>query len=139
MFEQAHVQLAGIIRGGDEAGHLVFGITPQEGPPLYGEYFEIFEENGNDFNIEIGMFGYVNDESVGTTHPYFRAAFPAEDCLAVERLIRSFFRPTLCFPCPSERDFWEAFVSGQIGSSRKASSGADSGCAELVLIQFHRG
>jgi hypothetical protein len=97
-FQSADVQLAGIIAGGDEAGHYVFSITPKEGAPLYGEYSKKFEENGNDFNIEIGLFGYSNNTSVGTTHPAFRAAFSAEDCFTVERLIRTFFSSSTMFP-----------------------------------------
>jgi hypothetical protein len=97
-FEGADVQLAGIIAGGDEAGHYVFSITPKEGRPLYGEYFMIFEENENDFNIEIGLFGYWNDTSVGTTHPAFRVAFSADDAWRIEQLIRSSFSEKTMLP-----------------------------------------
>jgi hypothetical protein len=97
-FQGAQFQLAGMIAGGDERGHLVFSVTPKEGTPLYGEYFMIFEKNENDFNIEIGMFGYWNNTSVGTTHPAFRLAFSGEDCLAVEQSIARFFSDNTMLP-----------------------------------------
>jgi hypothetical protein len=122
-FQGAQFQLAGMIAGGDERGHLVFSVTPKEGTPLYGEYFMIFEKNENDFNIEIGMFGYWNNTSVGTTHPAFRLAFSAEDCLAVEQSIASFFSDNRKLPRSIGAEFLGAFVFGLIGPSRKLPSG----------------
>jgi len=56
---------------------------------LYGEYIEIFEPNGNDFNIEIGMFGFTYAEMVGS--PEARQHFSLEERWMAEQLIRSFF------------------------------------------------
>ena len=58
---------------------------------LYGDYFYVGPEGGNDFNIEIGMFAYTDPHEAGTPDPRFRQHFSAEDAYAAEQLIRSYF------------------------------------------------
>jgi hypothetical protein len=88
-FANARIKLAGTARGVDEAGHRIYVIERSDGTVLAGEYFEVF--NGNDFNLEIGMFGFCHRNGVGNPHPSARLHFSAEDTLAAEKLIRSFF------------------------------------------------
>jgi hypothetical protein len=48
-------------------------------------------DNENDFNIEIGRFGYLGYLDVGNPDPTLRQRFTAEERLAIERLICLFF------------------------------------------------
>jgi hypothetical protein len=89
-FANARIKLGGTARGVDEAGHHVYVVERSDGPALTGEYFEVF--NGNDFNIEIGMFGFTYRGEVGNLHPSVRLHFSAEDSFSAEQLIRSFFQ-----------------------------------------------
>jgi hypothetical protein len=69
----------------------LFKITQSTGQVLYGNYIYAFAENENDFDIEIGLFGYVDPYATGDLHPAYRQHFTAEESSAAERLIRSYF------------------------------------------------
>jgi hypothetical protein len=49
------------------------------------------DEKGSDFNIEIGLFGYVDPYNVGDLHPQARKHFTDEEWLTIEELIRTYF------------------------------------------------
>jgi hypothetical protein len=53
--------------------------------------FYVFPNNGYDFNIEVGVFGYVDRYNVGNLHPDGRQHFSTDESLAIEQLIRSYF------------------------------------------------
>jgi hypothetical protein len=80
-----------MVGGVDEKGHDMFMVERAGGPALFGEYIEIFEENENDFNIEISMFGFTNSGNAGNPHPSARQHFSAEESLAAQQLIQDFF------------------------------------------------
>jgi hypothetical protein len=88
-FANARIKLAGIALGADEAGHHVYVVELSDDQTLTGEYFEVF--SGNDFNIEIGMFGFASRNGVGNPHASARLHFSPEDILVAEQMIRSFF------------------------------------------------
>jgi hypothetical protein len=91
-FAGASIELAGSFRGVDEAGHDLFLIQRTAGPILFGEYFEApTGANENDFNIEIGAFGFANPENAGNPDPNARQRFSAEECSAAKQLIQSYF------------------------------------------------
>jgi hypothetical protein len=90
-FEDARIELFGSVRGVDEGGHLMFGVARTNGDDVYGEFFEVgMPENDNDFNVEVGEFGFTNPENVGNPHPGARRHFSVEECTAVENMIRKF-------------------------------------------------
>ena len=91
MFTNARVEAAGSTQGDDDRAHNLFKIVGTEGPALYGDYIYSFLENGNDFNIEIDLFGYVDYRYLGSPDPSKRQQFSAEEAAAAEQLIRSFF------------------------------------------------
>src|SRR5436305_15176452 len=90
-FANARIKSGGSVRGADERRHDLFEISGDTGPTLYGDYFYVGPEGGNDFNIEIGMFGYTDPHEAGTPDPRFRQHSSAEDAYAAEQLIRSYF------------------------------------------------
>jgi hypothetical protein len=90
-FEDARVRFVGSVRGVDDGGHDMFMIDRTEGPALYGEYFEIFDESGNDFNIEIGAFGFTNKENAGNPYPSARLHFSAAELSSARQLIQDHF------------------------------------------------
>jgi hypothetical protein len=90
-FTNASIDSAGTVGGADEAEHDLFKIEKGDGPPLYGDYFYIFPNDEPFFNIEIGVFGYLDPYAVGDLDPTYRLHFTAEESEAVEQLIRSFF------------------------------------------------
>lgn len=91
-FTNAHIKSAGAVRGTDEQGFNLFEIETADGPPLYGAYFYVFpDEEGYDFNIEIGLFGYVDPNNVGNLHPQARKHFKDEEWLTIGELIQGFF------------------------------------------------
>jgi hypothetical protein len=71
--------------------HDLFKIESPEIPTFYGDYIYSFLENEYDFNIDIGVFGFVDPQRVGSSDPAAREQFSAEECLAAEHLIRSYF------------------------------------------------
>jgi hypothetical protein len=77
----ARIESGDMLPGWDEMGHRVFRIARAAGPVLYGEYFFVSEEDGNDFNVEIGPFGYTDPYDAGVLDPSFREHFSAEDPL----------------------------------------------------------
>jgi hypothetical protein len=102
-FSNAKISLAGILGGrdgtADERHHEAFKIERTEGPALYGDYIIILQENGYDFNLEIGLFGYYAVDWSGLIGVYYfgdldpaaRLHFSRAECLSVQKLIRSFF------------------------------------------------
>jgi hypothetical protein len=91
-FADARISLAGRIGGVDERGHSMFMVERTRGPTLFREYFEISGEiNENDFNIEIGVFGFTDLEDAGNPYPSARQHFSAEEGLAAHKLIQDFF------------------------------------------------
>jgi hypothetical protein len=90
-FANVRIESGGSVRGPDEMGHDLFKITRAIGPDLYGDYFYVGPEDGNDFDIEVGLFGYTNPHDAGALNPSFREHFSAEDASAAEQLIRSYF------------------------------------------------
>jgi len=88
-FADASIKFAGVLRGADEEPHYLVGIARADGSRLFGGYKHAWLENGNDFNVEIEPFGYVEKHHVGNTKR--QLAFSVEECFAVEQLIRSFF------------------------------------------------
>jgi hypothetical protein len=90
-FINARVWRHGGVRGADEKGHDLFMVERIDGAPLYGDYVEVFEENENDFNIEVGMFGFLSRNNVGNPHLGAREQFSFEECETVKQLLRSFF------------------------------------------------
>jgi hypothetical protein len=72
-------------------GHDLFKITRAAGPVVYGEYIFFFGEDGNDFNVEMGPFGYTDPHDAGVLDPSFREDFSAEESSAAEQSIRSYF------------------------------------------------
>jgi hypothetical protein len=90
-FKNARVQFVGSVRGVDDGGHDMFVVDRTEGPALYGEYFEVFGENKNDFNIEVGAFGFTNKENAGNPYPSARQHFSAAECSSAQQLIQDYF------------------------------------------------
>jgi hypothetical protein len=102
-FSGAKVSLGGHLGGRDGTAdgrhHDAFKIERTEGPALYGDYLYVFQDNGNDFNLEIGLFGYyevgwsghVGVHYFGDLDPNTRLHFSRAECAAAERLIRQFF------------------------------------------------
>jgi hypothetical protein len=88
-FKGARTELFGSVRGVDECGHLVFAVVKTDGGNLYGEFFEVgMPENDNDFNVEVGEFGFTDPENVGNPHPGARRHFSVEECATAEVLVR---------------------------------------------------
>ncbi|HEY4405238.1 MAG TPA: hypothetical protein VGN55_11400 [Xanthobacteraceae bacterium] len=90
-FKGARIRSVGMVRGVDEGGHDMFRVERTAGPFLYGEYFEVFEENENDFNIEIGAFGFTNEDNAGNPYPSAREHFSAEECSSAQELVQQYF------------------------------------------------
>jgi hypothetical protein len=90
-FINASIDSAGVVQGADETGHNTFKIERGEDPPLYGDYFYVFPNDGTEFNIEIGVFGYVDPNNIGNLHPAARQQFSAEESSTACQLIRSYF------------------------------------------------
>jgi len=74
--------------GFDDEPHDTIVVKRAEGPDLTGE-FKYLYRGGNDFDIEIGPFGYTRENDVGAVDR--RRFFSATECKAIEALIRSFF------------------------------------------------
>jgi hypothetical protein len=90
-FTNARIESGGSTRGADDGAHTLFKIIRTDGPTLYGEYIYSFLENGNDFNIEINLFGYLESRHLGSRDPSKRQQFSAEEAAIAEQLIRSYF------------------------------------------------
>jgi hypothetical protein len=90
-FANARIENYGNVGGADDGSHDVFKIEGAGQPVLYGDYFYVFPNNGNDFNIEIGVFGYVSPNNIGNLHPQARQHFSPEEADSIEHLIRSYF------------------------------------------------
>jgi hypothetical protein len=90
-FTNARMGFGGFLSGADEKPHDLFEIERTEGPILYGDYIFAFLKDGNHFNVEIGLFGYVDPRYAGDLNPNSRQHFFPEECSAAEQLIRSFF------------------------------------------------
>jgi hypothetical protein len=88
-FEDARIWFAGVLNGRDEKVHYLIAVVRADGSELFGGYKHAWLKNGNDFNVEIEPFGYVDRHDVGATKR--RLAFTAEECSAVAQLIWSFF------------------------------------------------
>jgi hypothetical protein len=85
-------RFAGPVFGADLKHHDLFKVERTEGPPVYGEYFLIpVPGSETEFNIEIDSFGYVDRFNIGNHHPDARKRFTAEECTAVQKVIRLFF------------------------------------------------
>src|SRR5580704_2822532 len=91
MFANANVEPDGSTRGDDDRFHDLFKIVRINSPALYGDYIYSFLDNGYDFNIEIGAFGYPDYRHLGSPDPSKRQQFSAEEAATAEQLIRSFF------------------------------------------------
>jgi hypothetical protein len=91
-FADARVEFAGVVWDVDHTPHDVFKIERAGEPALYGDYFLVSpSDNENEFNTEIGLFGYLGRLDVGNPDPTLRQQFAGEERQAVERLIRSYF------------------------------------------------
>jgi hypothetical protein len=91
-FAGARVEFSGIVWDVDHTPHDVFEIDRAGEPALYGGYFLVSPtDNENEFNTEIGLFGYIGRLDVGNPDPTLRQQFTAAESQAIERLIRSFF------------------------------------------------
>src|SRR5579862_3123665 len=87
-----HARFAGPIFGTDLKHHDLFKVERTEGPPVYGEYILLpTPGSGDDFNIGIDLFGYVDRYNIANLHPDARKRFTAEECAAAETIIRAFF------------------------------------------------
>jgi hypothetical protein len=91
MFTNARVEEAGSTRGDDDGSHDLFKVVRSDGSVLYGEFKLLFMENGNDFNIEIGLFGYLESRYLGSADPTRRLQFSGEEAATLEGSIRSAF------------------------------------------------
>ena len=85
------IRFAGSVRGVDDAGHDAFELSVSGSQALYGEWTEIYSENGYDFEIEIVSFGYTYIENLGNTHPGARQKFGAHDVNSIRGLIEALF------------------------------------------------
>ena len=90
-FEGAIVKPGGGVRGPDETGISLVCVERKNGPPLFGEWDFIFAENGNDFGVELGRFGYPDRESAGSTSPYMRQKFSSEEIEYLKSILIPFF------------------------------------------------
>ena len=90
-FTNARISDGGSTRGGDMSSHDLFKIEGPDGPTFYGDYIYSCLENGNDFNIDIGTFGYVDPQRVASSDPTAREQFSGEECSAAEKLILTRF------------------------------------------------
>jgi hypothetical protein len=92
-FPGGRARVAGTVRGGkDDGGHDTFEIQLGMHPGLYGELRPVWASNGNDFDIEILNFGYVDPRNVGNQHPDARRNFSALECEALEQMITNLLR-----------------------------------------------
>ncbi len=95
VFAGARIEFAGVVwdvDGTDGTPHDLFAIERAGEPSLYGDYFLVSpSDDENEFNAEIGLFGYRGRLDVGNPDPSLRERFSAEECEAIERLIRSAF------------------------------------------------
>jgi hypothetical protein len=86
------VRFAGPIFGADLKHHDLFKVERTQGPPVYGEYVLIPVLGSEiEFNTGIDLFGYIDRFNLGNLHPGARKRFTAEECAAVEKVIRPFF------------------------------------------------
>jgi hypothetical protein len=86
------VGFAGIVWDVDHTAHDVFKIERATEPALYGDYFLVSPTHDeNEFNTEIGLFGYCGRLDVGSLDLTLRQQFSSEECQSIEQLIRSFF------------------------------------------------
>ncbi len=91
-FAGAVVGFAGIVWDADHTAHDVFSIKRATEPALYGDYFLVSPiHDENEFNTEIGVFGYRGRLDVGSLVPALRQQFSSEECRSIEQLIGSFF------------------------------------------------
>ncbi len=90
-FTNARIESGGSTRGDDDRAHRLFEIIRTDSPPLYGEYIYSFLKNGNDFNIEIDLFGYVEGRFIGSLESSRRQQFSTDEAGTAEQLIRSYF------------------------------------------------
>lgn len=90
-FTNARLEPAGSVRGGDDDRHDIFKIERPGHPPLYGDYIYVFPDQGDDFNVEIGVFGYLDMYAVGDLDPRYRQRLSPGEASTVEQLIRSYF------------------------------------------------
>jgi hypothetical protein len=75
-FERARVEFAGIVWDVDHIPHAVFKVERAGEPALYGDYFSVSPSNNdNEFNTEIGLFGYLGYLDVGNPDPTLRKQF----------------------------------------------------------------
>src|ERR1700730_5529600 len=139
-FTNAHIESAGSVRGTDERAYNLFKIGTADDPPLYGAYSYVFpDEKVFDFNIEIGLFGYVDPDNLGNLHPQARKHFGAEECLTIEQLIRSYFlsEPEIFakrWPPPARFAGGVAFRPNWIVRERPETSPATGGTATVQSL-----
>lgn len=88
-FEAGQVRFAGLVRGSDEGLHDIFVVSLSGYSMMYGEWRNKWADNGNDFDIEIVSFGFLDPRSVGI--PGARQIFPREERLIIEDLVRALF------------------------------------------------
>jgi len=90
-FTNARIESFGNVQGVDDDSHDVFKVEGAGQPVLYGDYFHVFQNNGYDFNIEIGVFGYVSPNNIGNPRQGARQHFSPEESDSIEQLVRSVF------------------------------------------------
>jgi hypothetical protein len=90
-FEDGAACFAGLVRGGDEAGHFVFQLRLPAFPDIYGEWRPNWEANEIDFDVEIVTFGYLDRENVSNPNPGARRQFSADQKNIIQRLTTALF------------------------------------------------
>ncbi|GLQ99386.1 hypothetical protein [Dyella mobilis] len=84
-FEDGRARFSGGIRGWDELGHETFCVE-LNGDPRYGEAVTVFEQEGDNFGLEIISFGYHSTGYVGMPAST-RAPFSAVDIEKIKSMV----------------------------------------------------
>ena len=98
----ARIKFAGSWVGWGGDSHDAFIFSADGLPELNGEYFQIWEPNRNDYNLEFGAFGFFRRSDFGNPNPSARQHFGVAEASAIEQRLRAFAHDPDTFP----KRFW---------------------------------
>jgi hypothetical protein len=92
------IKFAGSWVGRDGDSHDLFVFSTDGLPGLYGEFFQMWAPNRNDYNLEFGTFGFFHKGNFGNPDPNLRQHFSAVEVSAIEQRLRAFAHDPDTFP-----------------------------------------
>jgi hypothetical protein len=87
----AKIRFAAVGRTADERNHEIYETKLPDRPLLYGEWRARYARNGNDFDIEILDFGFIDPHDFGIPSPLRRLRLDRRERSAVQELVLALF------------------------------------------------